>query len=81
MAKQKRRQLVIRSTQSRFTIHRDLFKEQRRHVNQFIASAKSAHYTANVTEPAYDIKQLYNVANAMFVKPEAGRLRFNEPTY
>ena len=39
MAKQKRRQLERRWRQSRLTIHRDLFKEQRRHVNQLIASA------------------------------------------
>ena len=46
MAKQKRRQLGRRWRQSRLTIHGDLFKEQRRYVNQLIASATSAHYTA-----------------------------------
>ena len=72
MAKQKRRQLERRWRQSRLTIHRDLFKEQRRHVNQLIASAKSAHYTAKITEAACDIKQLYNVVNALLIKPEHG---------
>ena len=72
MAKQKKRQLERRWRQSRLTIHRDLFKEQRRHVNQLIASAKSAHYTAKITEAACDIKQLYNVVNALLIKPEPG---------
>ena len=72
MAKQNRRQLERRWRQSRLTIHRDLFKEQRRHVNQLIASAKSAHYTAKITEAACDIKQLYNVVNALMIKPEPG---------
>ena len=44
-------------------IYRDLFKEQRRHVNQLIASAKSTYYTAKFTEAACDIMQLYNVVN------------------
>ena len=72
MAKQKRRQLERRWRQSRLTIHRDLFKKQRRHLNQLIASAKSAHYTAKITEAACDIKQLYNVVNALLIKPEHG---------
>ncbi|KAK2160470.1 hypothetical protein NP493_1646g00003 [Ridgeia piscesae] len=72
MAKQKRRQLESRWRQSRLTIHRDLFKEQRRHVNQLIASAKSAHYTAQITEAACGIRQLYNVVNALLIKPEPG---------
>ena len=72
MAKQKRRQLERRWRQSRLTIHRDLFKKQRRHVKRLIASAKSAHYTAKITEAACDIKQLYNVVNALLIKPEYG---------
>ena len=72
MARQKRRQLERRWRQSRLTIHRDLFKEQKRHVNQLIASAMSAHYTANITEAACDIKQLYNVVNALLIKSETG---------
>ena len=55
--------------QSRLTIHRDLFKEQRRHVNQLIASAQ---YTAKITEAACDIKQLYTVWNALLIKQERG---------
>ena len=30
----------------------------------------SAHYTANITKAAYDIKQLYNVVNALLLKSE-----------
>ena len=52
------------------TIYRDLFKEQRRHVNQLISSAKSTYYTAKITEAASDHKQLYNVVNALLIKPE-----------
>ena len=70
MAKQKRRQLERKWRQSRLTIYRDLFKEQRRHVNQLISSAKSTYYTAKITE-ASDHKQLYNVVNALLIKPEA----------
>ena len=33
---------------------------------------KSAHYTAKITEAACDIKQLYNVVNALLIKPEHG---------
>ena len=74
-AKQKRRQLERRWRQSRLTIHRDLFKEQRRHVNQLIASAKSAQYTAKIiVEAACDIKQLYDVVNTLLIKPETGLL-------
>ena len=51
--------------------HCDLFKEQRRHVNQFISSTKSTYYTAKITEAASDHKQLYNVVNALLIKPEA----------
>ena len=54
------------------SIHRNLFKEQRRYVNQLIASAKSAHYPANITEATRDIKQLYNIVNALLIKPEPG---------
>ena len=72
MAKQKRRQLERSWRQSRLTIHRDLSKEQRRHVNQLIDSAKSEHYTAKITEAECDIKQLYNVVNALLMKPEPG---------
>ena len=71
MAKQKRRQLERKWRQSRLTIYRDLFKEQRRHVNQLISSAKSTYYTAKITEAASDHKQLYNVVNALLIKPEA----------
>ena len=67
MAKQKRRQL---ERKSRLTIYRDLFKEQRGHVNQLISSAKSTYYTAKITEAASDHKQLYNVVNALLIKPE-----------
>ena len=70
MAKQKRRQLERKWRQSRLTIYRDLFKEQRRHVNQLISSAKSTYYTAKITEAASDHKQLYNVVNALLIKPE-----------
>ena len=69
---QKKRQLERRWRQSRLRIHRDLFKEQLHHVNQLIASAKSAHYTAKLAEAACDIKQLYNVVNALLIKPEPG---------
>ena len=72
MAMQKKRQLERRWIQSRLRIHRDLFKEQLHHVNQLIASAKSAHYTAKLAEAACDIKQLYNVVNALLIKPEPG---------
>ena len=71
MAKQKRRQLERRWRQSRLTIHLDIFKEQKRHVNKFISSAKSSYYTAKIIEAASDQKQLYNVVNTMLVKPEA----------
>ena len=71
MAKQKRRQLERKWRQSRLTIYRDLFKQQRRHVNQLISSAKSTYYTAKITEAASDHKQLYNVVNALLIKPEA----------
>ena len=72
MAKQKRRQLVRSWRQSRFTIHRDPFKVQIRHVNLLIASAKYAHYSAKITEAACDIRQLYNIVNARLIKLEAG---------
>ena len=56
----------------RLTIYCDLFKEQKRHVNQLISSAKSTYYTAKITEAASDHKQLlYNVVNALSIKPEA----------
>ena len=71
MAKQKRRQLERKWRQSWLTIYRDLFKDQRRHVNQLISSAKSTYYTAKITEAASDHKQLYNVVNALLIKPEA----------
>ena len=71
MAKQKRRQLERRWRQSRLTIHLDIFKEQKRHVNKFISSAKTSYYTAKIIEAASDQKQLYNVVNTMLVKPEA----------
>ena len=71
MAKQKRRQLGRKWRQSRLTIYGDLFKEQRRHVNQLISSAKSTYYAAKITEAASDHKQMYNVANALLIKPEA----------
>ena len=67
MAKQKRRQLERKWRQSRLTIYRDLFKEQRRHVTQLISSAKSTYYTAKITEAASDHKQLYNVVNALLI--------------
>ena len=71
IAKQKRRQLERRWRQSRLTIHLDIFKEQKRHVNTLIYSAKSSYYTAKIIEAASDQKQLYNVVNAMLVKSEA----------
>ena len=71
MAKQKRRQLERRWRHSRLTIHLDIFKEQKRHVNKLIPSAKSSYYTAKIIEAASDQKQLYNVVNTMLVKPEA----------
>ena len=71
MAKQKRRQLERKWRQARLTIYRDLFKEQRRHVNQLISSAKSTYYTAKITEAASDHKQFYNVVIALLIKPEA----------
>ena len=71
IAKQKRRQLERRWRQSRLTIHLDIFKEQKRHVNKLISSAKSSYYTAKIIEAASDQKQLYNVVNAMLVKSEA----------
>ena len=52
-------------------IHLDIFKEQKRHVNKLISSAKSSYYTAKIIEAASDQKQLYNVVNTMLVKPEA----------
>ena len=71
MAKQKRRQLERRWRQSRLTVHLDIFKEQKRHVNKLISSAKSSYYMAKIIEAASDQKQLYNVVNTMLVKPEA----------
>ena len=71
MAKQKRRQLERKWRKSRLTIYRDLFKEQRRHINQLISSTKSTYYTTKITEAASDHKQLYNVVNALLIKPEA----------
>ena len=70
-AKQKRRQLERRWRQSRLTIHLYIFKEQKRHVNKLIYSAKSSYYSAKIIEAASDQKQLYNVVNTMLVKPEA----------
>ena len=69
MAKQKREQPERKWRQSRLTIYRDLFKEQRHHVTQLISSAKSTYYTAKITEAASDHKQLYNVDNALLIKP------------
>ena len=69
MAKQKRRQLKRRCIQSRLTIHLDIFKEQKRHINKLISSAKSSYYTAKIVEAASDQKQLYNVVKTMLVKP------------
>ena len=71
MAKHKRQQLERKWRQSRLTIYRDLFKEQRSHVNQLISSAKSTYYAAKITEAASDHKQLYNVVNALLIKPQA----------
>ena len=71
IAKQKRRQLERKWRQSWLTIYRDLFKEQRRHVNQLISSSKSTYHTAKITEAASDHKQLYNVVNALLIKTEA----------
>ena len=71
MAKQKRRQLERKWRQSRLTIHLDVFKEQKRHVNKLISSAKSSYYTAKIIEAASDQKQLYNVVITMLLKPEA----------
>ena len=45
--------------------------ETPRNVIQFISSAKSTYYTAKITEAASDHKQLYNVVNALLIKPEA----------
>ena len=52
------------------TIHLDIFKEQKRHVNKLISSAKSSYYTVMIIEAASDQKQLYNMVNTMLVKPE-----------
>ena len=72
MAKQKRRQLDGGCRQSRLTVHLDnIFKEQKRHVNKLISSAKSFYYTAKIIEAVSDQKQIYNVVNTMLVKPEA----------
>ena len=73
MAKQKRMQLERRWRQSRLTIHRNPFKEQRHHVSQLIASATSTYYTAKITEAACDITKLYNVMNALLINPELGQ--------
>ena len=59
-----------RWTQSRLTIHRDLFNEQRRHVNQLVSSDKYSCSTANITGAAYDIKQMFIVVNTELIKPE-----------
>ena len=71
IAKQKRRQLERRWRQSRLTIHLDIFKEQKRHINKLIFSAESSYYTAKFVEAASDQKQLCNVVNTMLDKPEA----------
>ena len=39
--------------------------------NQLIYSSKSTYYTIKITAAASDHKQLYNVVNALLIKPEA----------